>query len=72
MIKKQYNSGNEYGFGVNAQYFRNFLNSLDGERSMWEILEEYGAQKAKCKKKWSYNVKWHDEQKYMLFVLRWS
>jgi hypothetical protein len=39
---------------------------------MWEILEEYGAKKAKCKKKWSYNVKWHDPEKYMIFVLRYS
>ena len=72
MIKKQYHYGNEYGDGINSQYFRNFLNSLDGERSMWEILEEYGAQKAKCKRNWCYNVKWNDPEKYIMFVLRWA
>jgi hypothetical protein len=72
MIKKQYNYGNEYGDGVNSQYFRNFLDTLDGERSIWDILSEYGAQKAKCKKKWCYNVKWNDKHLYTLFVLRYS
>jgi hypothetical protein len=36
-------------------------------------LKKYNATLGKCKKgDYAYNVKWHDEKLYMLFVLRWS
>lgn len=72
MIKKHYHYGDYFGNGVNSQYFRNFLDSLDGERSMWDIIAEYKGKKAKAKGNHSYNVKWYDKQLYTMFVLRYS
>ena len=66
MIKKQY---------IRSQrgYFDNFIMSNDPEGSIEDGLKEYKATLAKSKNKYyKLNVKWHDEQLYMMFVLRYS
>lgn len=67
MIKKQYNR-------YNPGYFFNFIKSNDPEERIEDELKKYNATIAKSKYKNNYklNVKWHDEQLYMMFVLRYS
>lgn len=66
MIKKQY---------IRSQkgYFNNFIMSNDPEGIIEDGLRKYKATLAKSKNKhYKLNVKWHDEQLYTLFVLRYS
>jgi hypothetical protein len=64
MRKKQYRQGA-------SGYFTNFIMAHGPE--MKEKLKEYNATLGKCKNKYYYvNVKWHDEQMYMMFVLRYA
>jgi hypothetical protein len=66
MIKKQY-------LRSQRGYFDNFIMSHDGEDVIEERLKPYNATLGKSKNKhYKLNVKWHDEQKYMMFVLRYS
>jgi hypothetical protein len=66
MIKKQY-------LRSQRGYFDNFIMSHDGEDVIEERLKPYNATLGKSKNKYyKLNVKWHDEQKYMMFVLRFS
>ncbi len=66
MIKKQYRRGQR-------GYFDNFIISHNGDEVIEEKLKEYNATLGKSKNKYYImNVKWHDEQKYMMFMLRWS
>jgi hypothetical protein len=52
-------------------YFTNFLDTVDDSQLKTE-LKRYNATLGKSKKNYAYNVKWHDEKFYTLFVLRWS
>jgi hypothetical protein len=53
-------------------YFSNFVNTLE-DKDLVSELKKYNATLGKCKKGgYAYNVKWHDEKLYMLFVLRHS
>jgi hypothetical protein len=66
MIKKQYERSQ-------TGYFNNFILSHNGEDIIEEQLKPYKATIAKSKSKYyKLNIKWHDEQLYMTFVLRWS
>ncbi len=66
MIKKQYRRDQR-------GYFNNFILAHDGDDVIEEKLKEYHATLAKSKNKYyMLNVKWHDEQLYTLFVLRYS
>lgn len=67
MIKKQYDR-------FKQGYFYNFVHSNDPEGVIEDGLKKYKATLAKSKYKNNskLNVKWHDEQLYMMFVLRWS
>jgi hypothetical protein len=67
MIKKQYDR-------FTPGYFRNFINNHDPEDNIEEALKPYKATIAKSKyKNWiKLNIKWHDEQLYMMFILKWS
>ncbi len=66
MIKKQYRRG-EPG------YFNNFIHSHDPEDTVEKHLKPYNATIAKSKNKdYILNVKWHNPEKYMMFVLRYS
>lgn len=67
MIKKQYERSQ-------PGYFNNFILSNDPEGSIKDELKKYNATIAKSKYKNNYklNVKWHDEQLYIMFVLRYS
>jgi hypothetical protein len=66
MIKKQYERSQ-------LGYFNNFLLSHNGEDVVEEALKEYNVTIAKSKDKYyKLNIKWHDEQLYTLFVLRYS
>jgi hypothetical protein len=66
MIKKQYRRGQ-------SGYFNNFIMSHYPDDSIDKQLKLYDATIAKSKNKhYILNVKWHDPEKYMIFVLRWS
>jgi hypothetical protein len=66
MIKKQYERSQ-------TGYFNNFLLSHNGEDIIEEQLKPYKAKLAKSKNKYyKLNIKWHDEQLYMMFVLRYA
>ena len=65
MIKKQYERSR-------SGYFNNFIRGHDGEDVIEERLKPYKGTIAKSKNNSKLNVKWHDEQLYMMFVLRWS
>jgi hypothetical protein len=66
MIRKQYER-------FQAGYFNNFILSHHGEDVIEKQLKPYKGTIAKSKNKYSkMNIKWHDEQLYMMFVLRWS
>mgnify|MGYP003351482967 FL=1 len=66
MIKRQYRRGQ-------PGYFNNFINSHDPEDTVEEHLKPYNATVAKSKNKtYILNIKWHDEQLYTLFVLRYA
>ena len=71
MIKRQYDR-------TKKGYFNNFINSTDPnsdytEKVIEERLKAYNATVGKSKNdNYKVNVKWHDEQLYTLFVLRFS
>lgn len=66
MIRKQYRSGK-------PGYFLNFIHANDPEESIDEALKPYQATIAKSKNdRYLFNVKWHDEKLYTVFVLEWS
>lgn len=67
MIKKQY-------IRSHRGYFDNFILINDPEGSIEDGLKKYKATiaKSKYKNNSKLNVKWHDEQLYMMFVLRYS
>lgn len=70
MIKKQY-----YRYPHNGTncYFNNFIKAGDPESIIEDDLKKYKATIGKSKQPNSIlNVKWHDEQLYMMFVLRYS
>jgi hypothetical protein len=53
-------------------YFSYFVNTIE-DKDLVSELKKYNATLGKCKKGgYAYNVKWHDEKLYMLFVLRHS
>jgi hypothetical protein len=54
-----------------TNYFTNFLSSIE-PKDLASELKEYNATLGKCKKGYAYNVKWYDEELYIIFVLRWS
>ena len=66
MIKKQYE---HLGLVSKSGYFNNFLTQ---STSVVDELKKYNATLGKSKKMYGYNVKWHDEKLYMMFVLRYS
>lgn len=66
MIKRQYRSGQ-------SNYFTNFVNSIHSRyKSIAEELAPYNATVAKSKDNNIMNVKWHDKELYIIFVLRYS
>ena len=66
MIRKQYRRGV-------PGYFYNFIHSHDAEDVIEEKLKHYKATIAKSKNRnYIMNIKWHDTDLYILFVLRWS
>ena len=70
MIKKQYN---RFDFG---NYFNNFVAhniTKDSEALIEDALKPYKATVAKSKNRHAkLNVKWHNEELYTMFVLRWT
>lgn len=68
MIKKQYKGT----FGAPPSYFEKFVAAHPFGADLRELLKPYDATLAKSKGPYIYNVKWHNEQKYTLFVLEWS
>lgn len=66
MIRRQYRRGNK------SCYFNNFLDTHKFEESIENTLKPYQAIIAKSKHVNHWNIKWYDEQLYVLFVLRWS
>lgn len=68
MIKKQYQR-----YPVNRGYFHKFLDEHGINDVIKEQLKSYDATLGKSKHKFSaLNVKWHNREKYVMFVLRWS
>ena len=66
MIKRQYHRGR-------PGYFNNFIRSHDPEGVIEDHLRPYNATLGKSKNRNAImNVKWHDPEKYMMFVLRYS
>lgn len=66
IIRKQYRSNK-------PSYFLNFVRANNPEASIDEALKPYRATIAKSKNdRYLFNVKWHDERLYTMFVLRWS
>ena len=69
MIRRQYENLRSLRL---RSYFSNFVNTLE-DKDLASELKKYNATLGKCKKgSYAYNVKWHDEKLYMLFVLRYS
>jgi hypothetical protein len=64
MLKKNYIRGR-------PGYFNNYVNASDPKVDIGSSLKEYQATLAKSKPG-KLNVKWHDKELYMLFVLRFS
>ena len=72
MIKKQYD---RYGWRTDRTrcYFNNFIDAHDPDDIIENKLLPYKATLGKSKNTYTkLNVKWHDPQLYMLFLLRWS
>ena len=66
MIKKQYRRGK-------PGYFNNFIRAHDPEGTIETELKIYNATIGKSKNKhYMMNVKWHDPELYIIFVLRYS
>ena len=67
MIKRQYHR-------MTPGYFYNFVNQQkDMDAHIEDGLRPYRASLAKSKNRYyKLNVKWHDEQLYTLFVLRYA
>ena len=70
MIRKQYHRYPNVSIGT---YFNNFLRATPADVTLEDELKKYNATIGKSKQPNSmFNIKWHDEQLYMLFVLRYS
>ena len=70
MLKKQYY---RYPNANIESYFNNFLRATPADVTLEDALKKYRATIAKSKQPNSmFNIKWHDEQLYVLFVLRYS
>jgi hypothetical protein len=74
MIKRQY----DY-YSTEVNYFTRFMDNLDTNvqssracDSLRLALIPYKATVAKSKARYRYNIKWHDSEMYLLFVMRWS
>jgi hypothetical protein len=68
MIKKQY----DY-YQTEVTYFTKFLDQLHDARSeVHEALKPWNATVAKSKARYRYNIKWHDPDMYLLFVMRYA
>ena len=69
MIRRQYENLRSLRL---RSYFSNFVNTLE-DKDLVSELKKYNATLGKCKKGgYAYNIKWHDEKLYMMFVLRYS
>jgi hypothetical protein len=69
MIRRQYENLRSLRL---RSYFSNFVNTIE-DKDLSSELKKYNASLGKCKKGgYAYNVKWHDEKLYILFVLRYS
>ena len=69
MLKKQYNRYPHSG----SCYFNNFIKMHDPDAIIEDELKKYKATIAKSHQpNIKMNIKWHDEQLYMMFVLRYS
>jgi len=70
MIKRQYHRFPPPGTRC---YFHNFIKSHDPESIIEDELKKYKATIGKSKNTYAImNVKWHCEQSYTLFVLRYA
>jgi hypothetical protein len=75
MIKKQY----DY-YSTKVSYFTNFMDHLvyanvqssRARNALRLELTKYKATLAKSKANYRYNIKWHDHEMYLLFVMRWA
>jgi hypothetical protein len=65
MIKRHYDM-------TKSSYFRNFYDAGTPRVDLRTGLSHYNATLAKSKGHHYINVKWHDPQMYLLFVVRWS
>lgn len=66
MIKKQYCRGQE-------GYFNNFIEDNPPYNMIENELKKYNATLAKSKNRfYKMNVKWHDQDMYILFVMRYA
>jgi hypothetical protein len=68
MMKKQYRGS----FGSPQTYFDKFVSAHPFGTDLRPLLKKYDATLAKSKGPYIHNVKWHNEQKYVLFVMEWS
>ena len=75
MLKRQYDY---YGNRVEHNYFTQFVDQVTQspftfpQAAVREALKPWKATLGKSKARYRYNVKFHDEQLYMLFKLKWS
>jgi hypothetical protein len=69
MIKRQYHY---YGGRNGDAYFCNFVDAAGGQEHIRTELTKWKATVAKSKAKYTYNVKFHDEQLYMIFRIKFS
>jgi hypothetical protein len=70
MIKKQYH---RYPYSGGTCYFNNFIKMHDPDAIIENELKKYKATIAKSNQpNIKMNIKWHDEQLYMMFILRYS
>lgn len=75
MIKRQYDY---YGNKVEETYFTNFVDQVTQSpytfpwMAINEALKPWKAELGKSKSRYRYNVKFHDEQLYTIFRLKFS
>lgn len=73
MIKRQYNY-----YGQEDTYFTRFVNQVTQSpytfprEAVGQALKEWGATLGKSKARYTYNVKFHDEQLYIIFRMKYS
>jgi hypothetical protein len=66
MIKRQYDI-------TRPSYFRNFYQAGQPRFDLVKGLEHYNATLGKSKNhNYKFNIKWHDPDMYLLFVMRWA